>query len=221
MRCLIYQYYEYFDHKESVRVSDDYITLSRKSLSAYAQKCGADYRFLNEGAPHYPYFGIFLPFLQGWASDYDKICFVDCDVLATVNSQNVFEESSDIAMSANHMNDGPLVVPHIPHSDHFGTMGHMNSGVVVFPKSMHKSIVEYIGDLSYFSKLKDKSLGDYDQQVINLFGMDHGRGHLNHAFNYHMSRYDKEQRFDKSLIHYHRDNKHLMFVDFKDERILK
>lgn len=214
MKTLIYQYWQSSDQDR------DFWRLSEKSLRQYAASIGADYRMLPSGAPYTPYYGIFLPFLQGWCHDYDAICFVDSDVLATQHADNIFESASTEHVSVSLMNTGPLATEAIPASDSWGDRGHANSGVVVFPRSCYRKITGFLGDLARHWRDNIDQWGSFDQLVINRYCIEHGFAELDWNFNYHLGRYDRDQRWSANFIHYHRKLKSQMSHDFADARIM-
>jgi len=221
MRNLIYQYFEDHSGGDSVSVDFPYHKMSRKSVSLYAERISSEYEFICSGAPFTPFYGIFLPFLNGVCDKYDNICFVDSDVLATNKSENVFKEASQDFISYNLMNDGYLTCQPINSGDPWKELGHGNSGVVVFPKSQFENLKSFIGDLKEHWNKRRKEYGDYDQLIINLFAKEYGYSRLNQKFNYHLGRYDFSKRFDMSLIHYHRKMKIRMKEDYYRSEIIK
>ena len=195
--------------------------MSKKSVSKYANKISAEYKFISSGAPFTPFYGIFLPFLSGLCDEYDNICFIDSDILATNKSENIFHEASQNLISYNLMNDGYLTCQPIKSDGPWKELGHGNSGVVVFPKTQFENVKSFIGDLKGHWKGRRKEYGDYDQLIINLFAKEYGYSRLDQKFNYHLGRYDFYKRFDMYLIHYHRKMKIRMKEDYYRSEIIK
>lgn len=229
MKYLLYQYYRKLpNNKKDKFIIDDnnnYFELSEKSISAYADKFGNEYKFFNQPMNNLPpFYGIFLPFTEQWCYDYDAVCFIDSDILATTHSKNVFDEATDDCISSMWMKTharwrrGDDV-------KYWADKGHTNSGVVVFPKAIYEPLIEFCKTLYDKEKAKTKvfkSLGNFDQAQINLFIKQQNKYHkLTEEFNYHLGRERHEKRFEQSLIHYHRKHKSMMHQDFNDERILK
>jgi hypothetical protein len=218
---LIYQYFEKSIGKDIVGVGNDYHLMSVSSISKYASRIATHYKFFQRGALFTPFYGIFLPFLNGLCDDYNNICFVDCDILATTKCEDVFAHSSREVISYNLMNDGYLTVKPLEKTEIWGEHGHGNSGVVIFPRSQYNNIKMFIGDLREHWKNRKDVYGNYDQLIINQFAQKHGFHRLDQSFNYHLGRYDFDRRMDMNLIHYHRKHKGLMKSDFEKDIILK
>lgn len=96
MKKLIYQY----TNKETSDLDEEYQKCCYQSVQKYAEKIGADYKLYR--VPFYvykdfcdPHYGIFYPFMEelNFINQYDKICFLDYDMLVTVNAPDVFLES--------------------------------------------------------------------------------------------------------------------------------
>ena len=221
---LIYQYYY-----SQVNIPE-YVNLSKRSVEKYAGLIQADYLFIDKPPPIHVGYGSFFPFLDKMCFNYDKICSVDCDVLATQNYKNIFDESDNDRISLNHISSGPLIENEItfkyPNAV-WNNIGHGNSGIVVFPASTYQNIIEYIGDLSlhYRNLLNYRSLrpriGVYDQVILNLFSLKHGFFDLNYTFNHLMHRYRHDLRFDSTFIHYCKKYKDQIYSDFLSNKILK
>jgi hypothetical protein len=228
LKTLIYQYYyslpvnERTDH--IMPDSDRYYEYSEKSMRAYANKCESDYRFINKPHPVSPFYGIFLPFTEGWCHDYDSICWVDADILATTRAKNIFDVASQDCVSAYFM-DTHNRWKRDTVFEWWADKGHINSGVVVFPRAVYDPLIEYVKDLKRLHDGRTKletSLGNFDQAIVNKFVRSQNKyKSLGEEFNYHLTRKPHEKRFDKGLIHYHRKNKIMMPKDFADVRILK
>tara|TARA_B100000927_G_C16470342_1_gene471291 strand:- start:2248 stop:2955 length:708 start_codon:yes stop_codon:yes gene_type:complete len=220
-KFLIYQYFEEKSHHLNSKITFKYQDLSKKSISKYAHKFSIDYKFYDNGAPFLTYYGIFLPFLNGNYKNYDAICFIDSDVLATIDAIDIFENIDINNINTLHMNTGPLVVEKINSENPWNELGHANSGVVVFPKLIYEKIVKFLGDLSeHFKKNDHNYLGGYDQLVVNNFEKKYGFSNLNYKFNYHLGRYNVNERKNTYFIHYHRNFKKLMNQDIEKEWVL-
>lgn len=218
MKFLIYQYY-YPDPTQdtAMKISKDntYYEMSRKSIKKYSEILGADYRYLTDKHPVSPFYGIFLPFTEGWCHDYDAICWMDSDILATNKADNVFNFYDKDSISAYHMDTGTNWIED----------GHFNSGVVIWPKSAYGFVTEYVKNLKALHIRKgifEKSLGDFDQAIVNKIIKDWGKyKKLPESMNYHLHRKELSKRFNNGLIHYWRHFKSNMNLDFKNGRILK
>lgn len=226
MRNLIYQYYYDWKHKDSVKTEEPYYVLSKNSISAYCQKYGIHYKFLDDKLD-VPFYGIFIPFQEGWIEEFDNVCFVDSDFLATIDAENIFEYVADTEITINFMNTASgekhkTLLPNL------NQRGHANSGVVNVPRALFAQFSEYVVnelgpyDATRQADIRLKDLGDYDQAFINLFLGRTGLYHkLPDKFNYHMGRQPHDKRWSQSLIHYHRKNKAIMLEDYKGKRILR
>lgn len=234
MKTLIYQYYHtptrenYRPHRNYyLKFKFPYWELSEKSIRAYAHKVGSDYKFLNSGHPICPYYGIFVPFLEGWCDDYDAICFIDSDMLATVNSESIWEYASTEAISAWCM-PRTQATRRYPSLEYFHKTGHINTGTVIFPRAIYNDFKKELEGLEeYHSLIKNgdrmiAALANGDQAFINLFvSKQQNSKFLPKIFNYHLGRLSRNNRWEASLIHYHRDKKQIMRTEFYDDRILK
>lgn len=231
MKTLIYQYYYSLPQdKRTHHIMDDsnnYHELSRHSIRRYAMEHGHDYKFLDHEHPVSPFYGIFMPFTEGWCHDYDAICWMDADILATKDAKDVFSKYNAGKISAYFMetqnrwkgkpDDSPW--------GWFKDKGHINSGVVIFPKSTYHYITNFVSDLQHLHDTRtelETSLGNFDQAIVNKIvrNLDSYQ-ELKREWNYHLGRYPQEGRFDANLIHYWRQFKGQMKIDFEDERILK
>lgn len=231
MKTLIYQYYYSLPkEKRTHHIMEDknnYQDYSRESIQAYAEKHGHEYMFLDQEHPVNPFYGIFLPFTEGWASDYDAICWMDADILATTDAKDVFEQYDAGKISAYFMetqnrwkdrpDDGPW--------GWFKDKGHINSGVVIFPKSVYPYVTNFVSDLQELHDTRSEletSLGNFDQAIVNKIVRNLDSYHkMKPEWNYHMGRYPQENRWGANLIHYWRQFKPMLIEDFKDERIMK
>jgi len=221
---LIYQYFrdpvlDDQPHEKPWRqiMGTGYHKLSKQSISKYAEKCNVEYKFLDHYIGYSTFYGIFLPFLEYWAHDYDAVCFVDSDVLATVNFENVFTHMQpdcvNISLTGTKSNNEWL--------DQQG--GIANSGVVIFPKNIYGDITDFV--LNNINKNSGRGKwGNWDQLIINRF-LVHSKkvNNLPKQFNWHMGKYsnDKNSRCSQTLIHYHGKFKVLIETEFHDECILK
>ena len=228
MKNLIYQYYYSIPKKDRTNhIMDDgnkYYEYSEKSMKKYAEKVGAEYQFINKPHPVHPFYGIFLPFTEGWCHEYDNLCWIDADIMATKTATNVFEVAADDRVSANFMNTQSRWKGNRMF-EWWADKGHINSGVVVFPRAVYNDLTEFVKDLQKRHDNRtvlETSLGNFDQAIVNTFVRSQNKYKiLEDDLNYHLSRKKHESRFDQSLIHYHRKHKNMMAADFKDERILK
>ena len=113
------------------------------------------------------------------------------------------------------------IIEKIKSESPWNELGHANSGVVVFPKSIYEKIVKFLGDLSeHFKKNDHNYLGGYDQLVVNNFEKTYGFSNIDYKFNYHLGRYNLNDRKNTYLIHYHRNFKKLMNQDIEKEWVL-
>lgn len=226
---LIYQYYrseEGVQHKNAVvGVQEQYHLLSKSSIRAYAEKYNHDYKFLDQEVQLSPFYGIFLPFWEGWCHDYDYMCFMDSDMMATVDAEDVFTQADENKITLLHMNTGPLTIGRTSSPPPWRDVGHGNTGVVIFPRNVYEKFIEYLKNIdSLHSECSPKGrrpLGGFDQYIINMFNKEHGFNNLDYKFNYHLGRYKHDDRWDMSLIHYHRKHKNMLFGDYIDNRIIK
>jgi lipopolysaccharide biosynthesis glycosyltransferase len=92
MTNLVYQCYI------SDRKLPDFVTISTDSLKYYADKVSADYIFTRNtsiekinGRDISAYFNILNIIYDKWFDQYDDILYVDCDVIADIDAQNIFE----------------------------------------------------------------------------------------------------------------------------------
>ncbi len=231
MKTLIYQYYYSLPKGQHtyhiMKDENQYYEYSRQSICKYAKEKGHDYKFLNQRHEISPFYGIFLPFTEGWCKDYDAICWMDADILATQNAQDIFSQYDSARISAYFMKtQDRWENSNISEScGWFKNKGHINSGVVIFPKSVYKFITNYVQNLQHLHDTQEKleaSLGHFDQAIVNKIvkELDSYNQMCNH-WNYHLGRYPHQDRFDTNLIHYWRKYKTMLIEDFKDERIMK
>lgn len=231
---LVYQYYR--DHKKEKRENDnvgsylqmgyDYWDYSEKSIKAYAKKIKCDYKFLDQPLKDNlsPFFGIFIPFVEGWCHDYDAICFIDSDIMATTKAKDIFKTASKESISA-HLLRRSYGWKDEDYSWFREIGGQFNSGTVVFPRAVYNDLIKFCKTLK--SRHANRSamagrIGGLDQAQVNFFMREQNSYHkLDKEFNYHLTDYRHENRWDASLIHYHRKHKHMMKEEFRDNRILK
>lgn len=223
-KVLVYQYFQ--EPKTRTRHYIDMpVDLSRKSISAYAYKIGAEYEFRSENLPGNlePFFGIFVPFFEEREPDYDFLVYMDTDIMATRDSKNIIEHCSSDTISISFMTTQRRWQGQ--GRSFFAKHGHANSGVVAFPRKCFGMMKEYsrkIEDMRQRHGGFVGALGGFDQAIINLILEETKTFEpLPVEFNYHLTRLDKAARFQQSLIHYHRKNKTMMPDDFKKDNILK
>ena len=240
MKTLIYQYYRNHalePRKEEIKdsyldVGYEYWEYSRKSIEKYAEVCDSEYKFLSnpikDNLP--PFFGIFNPFLEEWCHEYDSMCFIDSDVLATVHAKNVFEYASKENISAHFLK---MQLKPAAGKYWFDKGGILNSGVVVFPRAVYTDLIEFCKTINERYK-KDWSapnskrrqsynyLGGYDQSYLNFFIEEKDSyTELDKEFNYHLTMYNHKGLWEASLIHFHRLSKKWIDIHFKDKKTLK
>ena len=230
-RFLIYQHYYKLpdDERPSIVLNDEneYFKLSHQSIRLYAKKFGHHYHHIDKKHDISPFYAIFDPFVEGWCEDFDAVCWIDSDVLATVSAENVFDslELNEIAgfMMNTHGRFRNAGVR--KEGQWFRKHGHMNSGVVVFPRKKYGPIREMLSDLVQLHACTGRIeglLGNYDQAIVNkMLRKFDGYEAMDRTFNYHLGRNDVEMRFEQSLIHYWRKFKPMLLNDFESEIILK
>jgi hypothetical protein len=235
MKRLIYQYYYHEADRlqDALDVQYKYWEYSEKSIKKYAEEIGAEYKFLNKGHQHCAFYGIFIPFLEGWANDYDQICFIDSDMLATRKTYNVFDSFRPNGLNGWVMPTLGVVNKYWNHGSNIRYLnqfgGHINTGTVLFHKGMFAPFTRFIE--KHMEDIYNKSvdnepfigaLGKFDQALINCYVCRASNlGPLDVKYNYHLNKKKVSDRWDATLIHYHRDKKKLMQEDFNDDRILK
>ena len=143
MKVLIYQLFKLLPDSEQYIDYDKSIwKLSRDSIKKYAEILDYDYKFFTDSSIH-PRYSPFHPFIESIHLNYDKIVFIDSDVLATKNANNIISESSDLLISIKQTASGPLFVrpfATVPEDWVLKNWQELNSGVVVFPKAQYKNI---------------------------------------------------------------------------------
>ena len=227
MKTLIYQYYRKLPQQARthhiIKDDDNYFEYSQKSIQAYAEKYGHDYKFMSDEHPISPFYSIFNPFTEGWAEKYDAICWVDADILATTDAKDIFSQYHPNKISVYFMKSqrrwrGNSMFKW------FQDKGHINSGVVIWPRSLYKFVTQYLDLQKEFNKrtILETSLGNFDQAIVNKIVRELDDYHeMDNMWNYHLGRYSHEARWDANLIHYWREHKNMLVDDFKDNRILK
>ena len=102
MRNLILQYYIKGDGKKYLYDKvPEWALKSRRSLEDYAKKYDVEYMWYEgkklQRAPH-PYFESLRPVYDEYFDQYDHILYVDCDVFASIATDNIFQYNiGDIA----------------------------------------------------------------------------------------------------------------------------
>lgn len=229
MKKLIYQYFS---------GTSEYHEKSSQSIKAYAKALGAEYKLYNASVPYSMYYGTFAPFFDESYKDYDVILYVDCDVLATKNCEDIFESAEENKIGMHHMamcpyvssekKDAVISMAKAYNVTQWFDKGHGNAGTVLFPSSVYNDFCKYIeklGDHHQIAKkraaLNHLPFGGYDQYVINRFNADRQDStYLSWIFNYHLNQYDHNKRTEATLIHYHGGNKKLLHQDFEQPFIL-
>lgn len=223
---MIYQYYNYDSSiKKSIDAGYNYFDVSKSSIKAYAEKIGAEYLFIDKEIPISPFYGIFLPFTEGWCEEYDAVCFIDSDILATTHSENILEYSSDSIISAHCLSSNHIKNKSLKEVQYFIENGVINTGVVIFPRETYQTMIDATKNIKDYHEnidLHHESLGSMDQAFINFLIRDNGMkyNNLSREFNYNLSRYPYKDRFENYLIHYHRGFKRRMRIDILNSLIL-
>ena len=195
--------------------------LSFQSIKKYAEKYKVDYLLLDSGAPHTGYYAPFIPFLDDFYKQYDNICFIDADILATINSNNIFEDKyTNLQLLNIHKSAcGPMRVDPFGVIADWQNVDEINSGTVLMPKLIHNLLKSSIenrleADVGW-------AHGGWDQEIFWEFAEKYGYNDLHYKYNYMLTYYDHRYRFDQTFIHYHWNMKHILEVDFESELILK
>jgi len=226
-KFLIYQYYRHVpDTGKTVNAGYNYHEFSSSSIRAYAKNIGVEYRFLDHEIPVSPFYGIFLPFTEGWCHDYDSVCFIDSDILATVHAPSIFDHASKELISIHLMNTARPRGKNLLDIDYFTNNGILNSGVVVFPRSSYESLIEHTNNLEeYHSSITSdhESIGSLDQAFMNFYIRDVAKTYhnLDKRFNYNLSRNSVNTRFANYLVHYHRSFKRNIKEDYYNGSVIK
>ena len=249
MKTLIYQYVNpYFKNSD----------LSQQSIRKYCELVGADYKLYTgdivlAGYSPGALWGIFYPFLFDLEhiTQYDKICYVDADILAVKNRDNIFDVSGLISgchnyasMSRNIETDYHDTYLHFDTS-HFSKENQgifkrlsdiagynsrgINTGVVLFSKPIFILLSEWLKHnqqrMLNIDPILWWELGRYDQTILNIFiASTHSAymTNMNDKFNWRLNRVEYKDRWSATFIHYILPrNKRYLVEDFDDERILK
>jgi len=227
MKKLIYQYFwENPDDKNNIHnpAGHRYWEDSRRSISAYAKKIGVEYKYLDHPIPYSPFYGTLCPVYEGWAKEYDVICFVDSDILATTNDGDIFEYANVDKIGMTQMGVKGTQWWNEQKSPE-GLTGHCNAGVVMIGRNRYDDINKTIEKHGWNRRLKKTGLGGYDQTWLNEhieidLGADKFTS-LPKKYNWHIYRYKKEGMYDSVFIHYHRDYKKLMASEMTKDIIIK
>lgn len=230
MKKLIYQYFS---------GENDYPLMSSRSIKAYAEKYGCDYKYIVGGHPIRFHYGIFLPFLDNSCDNYDAILFLDTDMLATQCGEDVFDYMTD-DIGIWHLNDGPAKPKEKKMVDEHSAVvcpkwmskGHGNTGTVLFPRAVYLRFKAHIKNLAKLDQEARKAVnlspgnhplqfGGWDQYVVNSFNYERGVNFLNCKFNWHLNQLPMEGRWDATFIHYHGNLKDMLRKEFNDGKILK
>ena len=228
MKKLVYQYF---------RGNSAYHLKSAHSIQQYANAIDADYAFYDQPVPLSHYYGTLYPFLNDLYQDYDLLCYVDSDVLATKHCEDIFEYRGN-GIGLSHMNTGPVFPEQKQDvSDYmrdYGASewidsGHGNAGVVLFCADSPKFVkfMEMLKDLNFHHKTASVRathghlpFGGYDQYILNKFNYENGGIQLPWKFNYHMARYEPQRRQEATLIHYHSNKRPIMQDDFDNQEFI-
>ncbi len=127
--------------------AEEIYSLSQQSLRFYSEKIGADFACIRENVfsdnhvpPHYTKLKI-----QEYLEQYDRVLFLDCDVIVSATTPNIFELVPEDAIGV--VNEGALVdrseaIKQVQKA--LGNLeswksGYFNSGVIVVSK-LHKDL---------------------------------------------------------------------------------
>ena len=224
MKNLIYQYFEPTRRPmlpKEYEFDRDYWQFSQQSISKYAEKIGAEYLFEESGAPFDPHYSIFNLFIDDRCHEWDNICFIDCDVLATTLAKNIFENSSKTHVSVIQSNTGPLHTEPFEKIAEWRNCSELNTGVVVFPRSTYSGVQLSSWFIETYHKIDSWEHGGFDQELMWDYAKQYGFCNLEPQFNYMVTYYKPEHRWNQSLIHYHYNMKHKLPHDFQNPMILK
>jgi hypothetical protein len=229
-KYLIYQYYRHVPNTgKTINVGYNYYDFSKSSIRAYAANIGVEYRFIDKEIPVSPFYGIFLPFTEGWCHEYDAVCFIDSDILATQFTPNIFEYASDELLSIHLMTyakPSKTIVVDDDSLDYFKEHGIFNSGVVVFPREVYQSFIDHTESLKEFHESitpVHESIGSLDQAFINFHIKDVLKDYYNldKKFNYNLSRNQFNTRLSNYFVHYHRNFKKYIQSDYYNPSVIK
>lgn len=237
MKKLIYQY---------VNPSSNISEKGIQSVSEYSKLILSDHVVYNkdivlDGIKPGNYWGIFYPFFYDLKTilKYDKICYLDTDILATTNLNDIFNNEGYISGCHNEYSHFDILEYDEKHRKVFQSLTDIagyssrgiNSGVVLFDVKIFKNFSEWLLDnKTYLLNIEKnepilwRELGKYDQTIINIFIAQHKKNitNLNDIFNWRLNRCDYNNRWIASLIHYIMPrNKSLLLDDFNNDKVLK
>lgn len=211
MKCLIYQYFHQIKQRAEKK-KPPYWQLSQNSINAYARKYRHDYLFLSHKVKPSFWYGSFELFLnktyQSILDNYDLICYIDTDVLATIDAPDIFQAVGRQHISANYLK----------------CYHQVNAGIVVFPQSEYQNLRDWLSkNLEIIHWRNSWPMGPFDQQVLNLYLHQGQFARLPKQFNWMPHIYGEENRLTgRNLIHYLAQYKNtLMEKDYEHDRILK
>jgi lipopolysaccharide biosynthesis glycosyltransferase len=182
-------------------------------IKKYAKRFGCDFKVLGESkisqdfSPHYEKSQIYT-----LLDHYDKVLFIDCDILITPDAPNLVElnkEDSILAVSVEEVFQNVSdeksslcsVLGEIEwHKPYF------NSGVVLFT-AKYKEILNTTDGLIEIwtnAKIERNIKGLNDQSIFNYRAnkYDIPISYINSAFNFTKAQGNFESRFNKHFIHY-------------------
>lgn len=229
MKHLIYQYFKTDKDKTLVETPDfNYVNYSLTSISRYAKRNNHNYHFdSNTTMPFSAFYGIFLPFLDGSCWDYDSVCFLDCDLLISKTSEDIYNYVSMEHINVYVQPSLQIIQPH-QYDNRFDFFrnemhGWANSGVVIFPKAIYKDLIYFLKDLPYHYSTRysdyPMSVGFFDQYVVNEFIRQTKQWHtLPEKFNYihgHPDVWHSINSEDAHFHHFHRHSKSKMQEEFR------
>jgi lipopolysaccharide biosynthesis glycosyltransferase len=189
-------------------------TESLKTIGDYAKKCDADHYILNHSVINK--FSIYFEkfFFVKLLEDYERVLYIDTDVLITPFAKNIFEEYPDVnKFYAYHENDFPTVMdrdycikpllddtPNWPNGKN-GKLQYFNAGVFLV-SNKYKNIFENFldvpnlptilnfGDQTYLNYLIAKNNVPFESIDYSFNRMNLGK------------RDDNGERFNANFIHY-------------------
>ncbi len=224
MRNLIYQYFEPTRRPmlpPEYEYDREYWQFSVDSIKKYAERHQIEYLFETSGAQYDPHYSLFNLFVDGRCWNWDNICFIDCDVLATIYAGNIFHYIDSKRLNIIQSNTGPLHTEPFEKIAEWRNTTELNTGVVVFPRSTYKDIIMYAKLIKDYYDEDSWTHGGFDQEIIWDYAKEYGFNNLEPRFNYMITYYKPEHRFHQSLIHYHYNMKHKLPHDFQNVMILK
>lgn len=224
MSVLIYQLFKPLPESEQyVKYDRRTWLMSSQSIKKYAETLGHEYRFFDDSNIH-PRYSPFHPFVENLHKDYEKIVFVDSDVLATRNVRDIAKGSSNAMISIKQSVSGPLFVPKFaeqPEGWVLKNWSELNSGVVVFPRAQYENVEKILPQIEKYQRIGSWDRGGWDQEILFDLAKTHGYYDLDFRYNYMMTYYKHRYRFEQTLIHYHYNKKDLLIQDFSHQEILK